>query len=539
MGLATTYSRALVGVEAPLVTVETHLSNGLPAFNIVGLPEVAVKESKERVRSAIINSGLDFPARRITVNLGPADLPKSGGRYDLAIAIGILAASAQLPDETLASYEILGELGLNGSIRPVQGCLSAVLQAKKHQRTSLLPIGNKDEANLIPNAEIGLVDSLLGVFAHFVNQTELLRPQPQCPSNKATHSQANTSDNHRQTQTPDLEHITGLVAAKRAIKIAAAGRHNLLMVGPPGTGKTLLASVMPNLLPDLKENEALELAAIQAVSGNKIDPATWRRPPFRSPHHTSTAIALVGGGSRPRPGEVSLAHHGLLFLDELTEFNTKVLEVLREPLEARQVSISRANYRVKFPANFQLVAAMNPCPCGYKDDPVHECKCSEEKIDRYQSKLSGPFLDRFDMKIEVPRFSASESMQWKTQQNIQADLQNKNKAKTIKPETNPQAKNPPQQTTAIVKTEIQQCHELQLCRCKRLNSEFGLEDIERFCKIDTTSQLLLNRAVSQFGMSHRAIHRTLKLAKTIADLDEQSSIREQDLLEALSYRSNA
>ena len=350
MGLATVYSRALIGVDAPLVTVETHLSAGLPSLSIVGMPETAVRESKERVRSAIINSNLDFPQQRITVSMAPADLPKVGGRYDLAIALSILAASGQIPQDSVGSREFLGELALNGDIRAVYGVLPAAVQVRKVGRQLIIPTANSNEGGLVKDSPAVHAGSLLIICDHLIRQQEF----PPCrPGTQELQIPGNP-------QLSKLKFIQGQSLAKRALLIAAAGQHNLLMIGPPGTGKTLLANALPELLPRLSEQQALELAAVKSVAGVPIDPALWNIPPFRSPHHTASSVALVGGGSRVKPGEISLAHHGVLFLDELPEFNRHVLEVLREPLEGGSITLSRAYYRLKFPARFQLLAAMNP-----------------------------------------------------------------------------------------------------------------------------------------------------------------------------------
>ncbi|HLF95744.1 MAG TPA: YifB family Mg chelatase-like AAA ATPase, partial [Methylococcaceae bacterium] len=392
MSLAIVYSRGQQGIAAPLVTVEAHLSNGLPSLSIVGLPETAVKESKDRVRGALLNCHFDFPAQRITLNLAPADLPKEGGRFDLAIAVGILAASGQVKGEALGGYEFLGELSLTGELRPARGALPVALAARDAGRTLIVPEANAGEAALVQDAKVLAATHLLEVCAHLNGLRNLESAVSDHPTARAVHHVG-----------PDLADVRGQLHAKRALEVAAAGGHNLLMLGPPGTGKSMLAVRLPGLLPLLDETTALENAAVVSVSDQTLDAARWRIPPYRSPHHTASAPALVGGGGNPKPGEISLAHGGVLFLDELPEFDRKVLEVLREPLETGRVTVSRAAQRAEFPARFQLVAAMNPCPCGYLGDPSGRCRCTADQVQRYRARISGPLLDRIDLHIEVPR----------------------------------------------------------------------------------------------------------------------------------------
>lgn len=494
MSLATVYSRAQVGVEAPAVTIEAHLANGLPALTLVGLPEAAVKESKDRVRSAILNSGFDFPARRITLNLAPADLPKDGARFDLAIALGILAASAQVPAESLQNIECLGELALSGAIRPVQGVLPAALAARAAGRSLIVPAANAEEACLASGLQVFAVDHLLQLAAHCNGQQPIAPYQAKGLLRKTA-------------PYPDLAEVQGQSAAKRALLVAAAGCHNLLLSGPPGTGKTLLASRLPGLLPPLEEAEALEVAAIHSVASH-IPLSSWPQRPFRQPHHSASGPALVGGGSRPQPGEITLAHQGVLFLDELPEFDRKVLEVLREPLESGQIVIARARDKVRFPARFQLVAAMNPCPCGYLGDPSGRCRCSSEQIQRYRGKLSGPLLDRIDLHLTVARETTL----------LQA----------------PAGEGP---TSAEAAGQVAAARDLQLRRQGCANAFLDLPGLRSHCKLVDGDRDWLEGACEQLGMSLRAAHRILKVARTLADLEQVRDIRREHLGEALQYRS--
>jgi len=496
MSLAIVYSRASSGIKAPLVTVETHLSFGLAGFFIVGLPEAAVKESRDRVRSALMNTHFEFPSRRITVNLAPADLPKEGGRFDLPIALGILAASGQIPHESLEEYEFTGELALSGELRPVRGVLPVVLSAYQSGRRLIVPFNNAAEAALVQEADVLSAKHLLDVCAHLKGEQSLAR----CKLNEMAKQQKNEFD---------MADIRGQSQARRALEIAAAGRHSLLYIGPPGTGKTMLASRLPGILPDLNEQDALEVAAVASVSSQGFNPLRWKQIPFRSPHHTSSSIALVGGGRPPQPGEISLAHHGVLFLDELPEFNRHVLECLREPLESGCITISRAAIQTVFPASFQLVATMNPCPCGYAGSKIDECQCASEQIKRYFGKISGPLLDRIDMHVEVARLPPELL--------INSDL-------NISEES------------ALVRQRVILSRKNQQQRQDKLNSALSVPELDRYAKVDCEAQQLLTRTVSKFNLSARAYHRIVKVARTIADLENSASIQIEHLGEALNYR---
>ena len=493
MSLAIVHSRAQVGVEAPPVTVEAHLANGLPSLALVGLPETAVKESKDRVRSAILTSGFDFPARRITLSLAPADLPKDGGRFDLSIALGILAASGQIPADNLDGIECLGELALSGALRPVQGVLPAALAARAAGRALLVPRVNAEEASLASGLTVYAAEHLLEVAAHFSGQTPIAAYQAQGLLRQVL-------------PYPDLADVQGQLSAKRGLLIAAAGSHNLLFSGPPGTGKTLLASRLPGLLPALEEQEALEVAAIQSVA-SQSPLEHWPQRPFRQPHHSASGPALVGGGSRPQPGEITLAHHGVLFLDELPEFDRKVLEVLREPLESGHIVIARARDRVRFPARFQLVAAMNPCPCGYLGDPSGRCRCTPDQIQRYRGKLSGPLLDRIDLHLTVAREATSLS-------------------------ATPMAN----ESSATVAALVARARRIQQERQGCANAFLDLTGLRSHCVLSAEDQQWLERACERLGLSLRAAHRILKVARTLADLEMTSAITRQHLAEALQYR---
>jgi len=496
MSLATVYTRSSSGISAPLITVEAHLANGLPSLSIVGLPEAAVKESKDRVRSAIINCQFDFPAKRITINLAPADLPKEGGRLDLPIALSILAASGQIPSDELNNYEFLGELSLGGELRPIQGALPAALACQKEGRALLLPIKNLEEAKLISNVEALGSHHLLDICAHLHGQKTL-------PTPIIGETQALLNTNR------DFADVHGQHHSKRALEIAATGRHSLLMLGPPGTGKSMLASRLPSIMPLLNEQEAVETASVYSISQHAVDFNQWRVPPFRSPHHTASAVALVGGGSQPKPGEVSLAHNGILFLDELPEFDRKVLEVLREPIENGKISISRANHQTEFPARFQFICAMNPCPCGYLGDISQRCQCSSVQISRYRNKISGPLLDRIDMHIEVPR--------------IASDILRKGSTGG-------------EENSGTISKRVQAAQQFAITRQDHTNHLLSTPQIKKYCPISNADHALLEQAIEKLGLSHRAYHRILRVSRTIADMAGETNIQRQHLTEALSYR---
>ena len=494
MSLTQLSTRAQEGINAPAVSVEVHISNGLPAFTIVGLPEAAVREARDRVRSAIINSGFEFPARRITVNLAPADLPKEGGRYDLAIALGILAASEQINPATLDQFDCYGELALSGECRAVDGLLPALIASKRADKQVIIPLANQLEAGLVRDLPIYTADSLVAVCSSLNGGTPLPALAPARPPNQANFEQ-------------DLCDVYGQHQARRALEIAAAGAHHLIMMGPPGTGKSMLAQRLNTILPLMSEDEAMSSASIRSICHKPVTAENWRQRPFQSPHHTVSGVALVGGGSNPKPGEISLAHHGVLFLDELTEFDRKSIEVLREPLETGKIHISRASRQAEFPAEFQLVAAMNPCPGGC--DSINLCDCSSEQLNRYRNKLSAPLMDRIDIQIELPRLEKEELMR-KTGQTPEA--------------------------STTVRARVEKTRDRQLNRQGCLNGQLNNQQIEQVCILDQACEQLLMNSIDKLRLTARSYHKLLKLARTIADMAELEAIKQSHLAEAISYR---
>jgi magnesium chelatase family protein len=490
--LAQVWTRAELGLEAPAVTVEVHISNGLPGLTLVGLPESAVRESKDRVRSAILSSHADYPTRRVTVNLAPADLPKTGGRYDLPIAIGMLAASGQVPLDKLANYEWVGELGLDGSLRPIAGVLPVAMAARHSGRCLVVPVEQLSVCAVVPNLNVVGAGHLLDVIAHLNGERGLLAYDGSGLAIDAI-------------PMPDLAEVRGQAMGKRALEIAAVGGHSLLFVGPPGSGKSMLASRLAGLLPSLSESDRLEAAAIHSLAGLPVEAILAGQVPYQSPHHSSSSVALVGGGSKPRPGAISLASKGILFLDELPEFDRRTLEMLREPLESGEVRIARAAYQATYPARFQLIAAMNPSPSGYfADDP--KCRSTPEQTARYLAKVSGPLLDRIDLQVELPAVEVSA-------------LQNA----------------PDGESSAVVAERVAQARLRSQVRGK-LNAELTPNELDTYAKPDAAGEKLLAQAMNRLGLSARSYHRILRVGRSIADLASSDDVQSSHLAEALALR---
>lgn len=496
MSFAKVRARALSGVTATLVDVEVDISGGLPACHIVGLPEAAVKESRDRVRSAIINAGFEFPQRRITINLAPADLPKDGGRFDLPIAVGILLATEQLPTSRANQCEFAGELSLDGSLRSISGALPTASACGQDNHLMVLPAACAEEAALDTRCTVIAVHSLVDVVSYLREELEIEPTVAHC--GEAVVNSA-----------LDLRDVQGQFQARRALEIAAAGGHNVLMVGPPGSGKSMLAQRLPGILPPLDQNTALEVAAIHSVAKGGFDSRRWQQRPFQAPHHTASGVALVGGGSNPRPGEISLAHGGVLFLDELAEFPRSVLDVMREPLENGEIHISRAARQACFPARFQLIAAMNPCPCGFHGESSGQCRCSLEQIMRYQSRLSGPLLDRIDLHIAVP---------WQDYQSLKQAEEG--------------------ECSAVVRARVVRVREVQMARAGTSNSLLSGRQLQAVAPLDQASEALMEKAANKLKLSLRSCHRLQRVARTIADIAGQESLQVQHLAEALTFRNS-
>lgn len=495
MSIAVVYSRGELGIAAPLVTVETHLSNGVPKLDIVGLPEKVVKESKDRVRCAIMNAQFEFPQRIITVNLAPAELPKEGGRFDLAIALSILAASQQIPQAPLDQYEIAGELGLTGSIRPISGIIPFAMSTQLAKKVLILPNENVEEIKIIDE-----LSYLPGATLTDVCQKIM---EDYCEVTQATVNPIRFNSALNFSDVKEQQH------AKRALEVAASGHHNVLMVGPPGTGKTMLASRIPSIMPPLSPAQGIEAASVRSICRHNVTCEHWLSVPFRHPHHSASSAALVGGGNPPKPGEISLAHHGVLFLDELPEFNRHCLESLREPLESGKVTLARANHHREYPAQFQLIAAMNPCPCGHDGNPAGNCRCTAEQIQRYRLRISGPLLDRIDLQLKVL---------------------------PIRKETLFKKACPTNENSETIAKRVLAARRLQYERQTKLNAHLNAKEVEQYCALSESLQAFFIEVLEKFELSNRGIHRVLKVARTIADLDQSDTIEQEHIAESFSYR---
>lgn len=520
MDLAVVYTRANLGIDAPLVTIEVHLSNGLPGFHLVGLPETTVKESRDRVRSAMINAGFDFPSKRITVNMAPADLPKGGGRFDLAIAVGIICASESLGAGCLENYEFVGELALSGELRSVQGALPMAFAAAKSARKLILPEINAQEAALVSTAHVLSASHLWDVYLHLIDKQLLA---------KAEILETPCTFDHNLAKYGDLTDIIDQDHAKRALQICAAGGHNLLLFGPAGTGKSMLANRLLSILPELPEQDALTVASIRSVVGEQVNPNNWRQRPFRQPHHSSSAAALVGGGSYPMPGEITLAHKGVLFLDELPEFGRHVLDVLREPLETGEINLSRAKHKTTYPADFQLIAAMNPSPTGDVDDK----RSNDDQILRYLNKISGPLLDRIDLQVHMPRVDISKALGTNNKSETSANNKSISEASASKHAKDTKLVS----SSADVKALVSKVQQIQFDRQGSLNASLTSKTLKQYASLSDANQQFITHAIDALGLSMRAFHRTLKVSRTIADMEASTHIQKQHIAEALSYRN--